>query len=81
MAQLSHGWDCDRGFPPSIGLSDLAKVAVCPSEVVTTSIDAHPYQVEVRVVAAGIAIASDPATITPTCGDTYCHMDCSPAGN
>ncbi len=80
MTISSYGGEW-AGPPPSIGLSDLANVAVCPSSVVTTSIDAHPYQVEVRVVAAGIAIANATATITPTCSDTYCHMDCSPAGN
>lgn len=76
----SNGGDW-AGPPPTIGLSDLANLAVCPSAAITTSLDAHPYQVEVRVVAAGLAIAHTTATIMPTCGDTYCHMDCSPGGN
>lgn len=80
MTISSYGGEW-AGPPPSIGLSDLANVAVCPSSVATTSIDAHPYQVEVRVVAAGIAIANATATITPTCSDQYCHSDCSPGGN
>ncbi len=76
----SHGTEW-AGPPPMIGLSDIANVAVCPSAAISTSIDAHPYQVEVRVDVAGLAIAHATATITPTCNDTYCHMDCSPAGN
>ncbi len=75
----SYGGDW-AGPPASVGLSDLANVAVCPSSAVTTAVDAHPYQVEVRVTAAGVAIANATATITPTCSDTYCHMDCSPSG-
>jgi len=69
------------GPPASAGLSDLANVAVCPSSAVTTSVDAHPYRVEVRVVAAGVTIGTTTATITPTCNDSYCRNDCAPGGS
>jgi len=68
------------GPPPSVGLSDMANVAVCPSSAATTSVDAHPYQVEVRIVSAGTTIANATATITPTCNDSYCRNDCAPGG-
>lgn len=75
----NHGDDW-AGPPSSIGLSDLANVAVCPQAAVPTSIDGHPYLVEVRIAVSGTEIAHASATITPTCSDSYCHSDCAPGG-
>lgn len=76
----SYGSDW-AGPPVSAGLSDLTNVAVCPNEAAVTAIDGFPFRIEVRVIGSGGTVIANPsAMIMPTCGDTYCHMDCSPPG-
>ena len=76
LSTASDGW-AQPSDPP---LSSMPNVAVCPSSAATTSVDGHPYQLELTLTDGSKTVATLTAMVTPTCaGDTYCHSDCTPS--
>lgn len=74
LEKHTDGWAVPRQ-----GLDAMPNVAVCPSAAATTSIDGHPYLLEVSLATmSGTPIVNASAMVTPTCatGDSYCHGDC-----
>jgi len=76
LEKRADGWAV-----PQQGLNAMPNVAVCPNGVASTSIDGHPFLLEVSLATLdGAPIVTASAMITPTCADTYCSGDCAAPG-
>lgn len=63
---------------PEQGLNAMPNLAVCPNGVASTSIDGHPFLLEVSLATLdGAPIVTASAMVTPTCADNFCSSDCA----
>jgi hypothetical protein len=73
LEKRADGWAV-----PAQGLNAMPNVAACPSSAASTSVDGHPFLLEVSLATLdGAPIVTATAMVTPTCVDTYCHTDCA----
>jgi hypothetical protein len=66
---------------PQQGLNAMPNIAVCPNSAASTSVDGHPFLLEVSLATLdGTPIVTASAMVTPTCADSYCTGDCAGPG-